>query len=122
MMTEEVLLRQSWNQRRKIRSAEGHVLKGCKEIVDRESLSWSLFVFSACVEGRGRPSIPGVLKKVVDRLWFYGASFMPSWFGSWLLCPPYGSYVGIYGGFYDIFVFVLGLFEGWSFVEDLFGL
>jgi hypothetical protein len=30
--------------------------------------------------------------------------------------------VGVYGGFYDIIVFALGLFEGWSFVEGLFGL
>jgi hypothetical protein len=108
----------------------------CKETVDKESLFWSLFVCADAQRGRkekldceidryapvDRIFLPGVTRKVGSRLWFYGASFLPSWFGSGLPCPPYGAYVGVYGGFYDIIVFVLGLFEGWSFVEELFGL
>jgi hypothetical protein len=108
----------------------------CKETVDKESLFWSLFVCADAQRGREenmdvivkRPAptnrifLPGATRRIGSRLWFYGASFLPSWFGPGLPCPPYGAYVGVYGGFYDIIVFALGLFEGWSFVEGLFGL
>lgn len=97
-----------------------------RAINDWEFLCVSLYIFGSCLQGKGKTRRAreerGSLKKVGDRFWFYGASFMPSWFGQGLWFPPFSPYVGVYGGFYDVVVFVLGLFEGWSFVEELFGL